>query len=184
MEFEDRIGEANGVAEANAGQENPDTAAGSAIEESQAQQPTGQGAEGAKIGEALTQERVDEIVRERLDRQSRSYLKKLGLESEDGIAELVKRAQSYDELTKENHGLKEAMALKDAGISQNREDDVRTYFKGKGMELTAESLGDALSTHPEWKAGNNVGIGVDKQPAAPAISEEEMAAKLFGYDKF
>lgn len=181
MEFENETGGISAT-ESIAGEENPDTAAGIGEGGAEAQQPTGQSDSDTK--EALTQERVNEIVRERLDKQSRSYLKRLGLESEDGIAELVKRAQSYDGLTKENHSLKEAMALKDAGISSNREDDVRTYFKGKGMELTAESLEQAIATHPEWKAGNNVGIGVDKQPAAPAISEEEEAARLFGYDRF
>lgn len=118
-----------------------------------------QGSDAAQTEEhrTFTQEQLNAIVKERLDRQTGKFLQRLGLESMDGIDEMLDHAKSYAEaqelVTKyqlENESLKMELAFRDNGVNPKRVDDIKAYFKGKGLDLTNESLKEEMETHPEW----------------------------------
>lgn len=106
----------------------------------------------------FTQEELNGIVKERLDRQSAKFLQRLGLESMDGIDEMLEHAKAYAEAQElmaryqlENENLRQEMAFRDNEVNPKKVDDVKAYFKGKGLELTGDSLKEELETHPEWR---------------------------------
>lgn len=138
----------------------------------------------------FTKTDVNEIVQRRLKRQKEKFHEQLGVDTEEAVVELVNKLKGYDEilnsvetLKTENNALKEKMLFIDNNISQKRYDDVRTYFKGKEIELTTENLLKELKTHPEWLASTTpVQIGSQKQEA-PSTDEEKIAMRLFGVRK-
>ena len=102
---------------------------------------------------------------------------------------LVGKAKDYDNLSKKygelsdkSSELNEKYLFNTNSIKKDREDDVRTYFKGKGLQLTDENIKEVLKTHAEWSSApvNNplpVGNG-----GAPKVEEDEIdvASRLFG----
>lgn len=139
--------------------------------------------------EKLTQSQVNDIVTKRLAKQAEGFYKKYGVMDEKGMDDLVGKAKSYDELNKKynelsatNATLNEKVMFTDNSIRKDREDDVRTYFKGKELQLTDENIKEALKTHAEWSSApvNNplpVGNG-----GTPKVEEDEIdvASRLFG----
>jgi hypothetical protein len=115
----------------------------------------------------FTQEQVNKIMRSRIERDRLSFLKRYGVEDRDGLDSLIGKAQAYD-IMKERYEargteiaeLKEKLAFMTNNINPDREDDIRAYFKGKGLEFNEESLVNELETHPEWR---NV-VQVDDKP--------------------
>ena len=55
-----------------------------------------------------------------------------------------------DLISNENKGLKEQITLTKNNIIPSKQDDVLTYFRGKGLELNDENLAKMLESHPEW----------------------------------
>ena len=119
----------------------------------------------------FTQDEVNEIVKKRLDKHTNSTLKQYNLESLEELESLLTKGREYQKLFEELEQLKnqnKELVEKDLfstnKIDENRFDDVRTYFKGKELDMTAESLAQALATHPEWvKKIAQVEIGAEKQ---------------------
>lgn len=166
-------------------------------EESEAQ-PTEE-IQASQEARTFTQEQVNELIQERLRRASEANLKRYGVQSEDEFTSVFEKGRSYDELkTQYDTLLAEKKALADQiTLSRNKilaekEDDVLTYFKGKGLEMSDEALKQVLLNHPEWVAKEEqmpkfttvVPLGADKTEGFPEMSEEDRAAKLFGFDKF
>lgn len=145
---------------------------------------------------SFTQEMVDEIVRNRLERDRKATYKRYGVADRDGLDGLIGKAQSYDimkeryEATKtENATLREKMAFMSNNINPAREEDVRAYFKGKGIEFNETNLINELATHPEWLnvVEHNEApqttiktLGVDHAPVVKHESEEERQKRIFG----
>lgn len=138
--------------------------------------------------EKLTQSQVNDIVTKRLAKQAEGFYKKYGVMDEKGMDDLVGKAKSYDELNKKYNELSEKNAIlnervmfTDNSIRKDREDDVRTYFKGKEMPMTDENIKEALKTHNEWANAsvNPVAVG---NSGTPKTEEDEidLASKLFG----
>lgn len=137
----------------------------------------------------LTESQVNDIIVKRLAKQTESFYKKYGVADEKGLEDLIAKAKGYDELNEKytalsgkNSELNEKVLFGTNSIKQDREDDVRTYFKGKSLEMTDEALKEALKTHSEW---------VEAKPTAPMPmgntgtpkqedDELELASKLFG----
>ena len=121
----------------------------------------------AEKPKTFTQEQVNKIMRSRIERDRLSFLKRYGVEDRDGLDSLIGKAQAYD-IMKERYEargteiaeLKEKLAFMTNNINPDREDDIRAYFKGKGLEFNEESLVNELETHPEWR---NV-VQVDNKP--------------------
>lgn len=150
--------------------------------------------------QSFTQEQVNDIVRERLERSKKGIYDKLGVTDDAGLDVLIEKLKGYDTiksqldtLNADNSSLKEKIMFYENNVLANREDDVRTYFKGKGIAMTTDALKSALETHPEWlksvdtpKPTNEttiVPIGSEKS-AQPKENEEDVTAKLFGLDHF
>lgn len=147
----------------------------------------------SSTSDAFTQEQVNSIVRERLERDRKNVYDKLGVSDEQGLDSLIEKLKNYDSLSSDNASLREKVLFYENSILPNREDDIRYYFKGKGLELNQDTLKSALETHPEWvkakvvdeqpKSTTIVPVG-SVQSEQPKESEEDMAAKLFGLDHF
>lgn len=154
-----------------------------------------QGEEVPNAPKTFTQEQVNEIVRERLKKANDGICKKYGTKNEEELDELVGKSKSYDELKEKYDGLeselkayKEQFTLSKNNVLEDKQDDVRTYFKGKGLELNEENLKEALGTHPEWqpqqaKSTTIVPMGAEKTQSKRE-SDEDAALRLFGFDKF
>lgn len=120
-------------------------------------QPNQDGNETGGAEQLLTQEQVNQIVQERLKRQNEAFFKKYGVENGDELTEKLKLSEDYKNMeeryTKANlkvSELSEQLAFIENHIDKNRYDDVKTYFKGKGLEFSSDELLKAISTHPEW----------------------------------
>lgn len=152
------------------------------------------GEEPAKAEEApksFTQDEVNAIVKERLERQESKFLERLGIEAKEGIDDLLAKSKGYDEakeregnLLSENRALRESIALIKNSVDPNREDDVRTYFKGKGIDLTEETLKEAMETHPEWRSRKEAQTTIKAltpQKDQPKTEDDwEYTKRLFG----
>lgn len=146
---------------------------------------------------SLTQDEVNDIVRERLAKRDRQLFSKYGVEDEKALDALFEKAKGYDEQAKSLEEIQaqlksanEELALKRHGVLPEREDDAKTYFKGKGMEMSEEALKQVLETHPEWLKAEEgqpkpnftkpEPIGAEKGEKAKSDPREE-AAKLWGF---
>ena len=71
-------------------------------------------------------------------------------------------------------------------VNPDRYDDIRTYFKGKGLDFSNESLLEAIKTHPEWINPSNAttikSLGLEEHKKAPDVSEKQIASKFLGVD--
>ena len=165
------------------GKTNPGTSTGSAepAGETKRSQPE------TATPRTFTQEQVNEIVRERLERDHASLLKQLGEESWENVAANLKKGKGYDELAKKSG--ETAKALEEANrkicfesnkLDPERESDIRAILQGKGLEFNDENIKKELPTHPEWAL---------RKEAAPVIGsvapkkeedvEKQMAEKIW-----
>ena len=122
----------------------------------------------------FTQDEVNAIVKERLERQESKFLERLGIEAKEREGNLLS----------ENRALRESIALIKNSVDPNREDDVRTYFKGKGIDLTEEALKEAMETHPEWRSRKEAQTTIralTPQKDQPKTEDDwEYTKRLFG----
>lgn len=146
--------------------------------------------------QSFTQEQLNDIVRTRLKKAESSFYKNYGVESKEDLDKIVESSKELDGLRKELDGFKdENLKLKQElyfaknNIKAERQDDVLTYLKGKGLDFTNENLTEALKSHPEWISdeSNKTTISVlggDHTPKEKSSDERSEAAKLFGFKKF
>lgn len=139
-------------------------------------------------GRRFGQDEVNSIVKERLDRQAAAFLKRLGIESMDGVEAILGRASEYESakaeaesLRTEMASLKEEMALSSNRVREDRKEDVRAYFKGKGLDLTADNLKKEMASHPEWGSRPTTITTLTPEKTQPKpVDEWERAKRLFG----
>lgn len=143
---------------------------------------------------SFSQDQVNEIVRNRIDRLYTCY----GVKNKQELDDLVGKSQSYDvmkerygDLQVENANLNEKLTFLENNISPDRYDDVRAYFKGKGIDFSGENLIEALATHPEWL--NQPKVETPKTTITTLGNEitykaredeKDVASKLFGFSRF
>ena len=84
----------------------------------------------------FSKEDVNEIVKSRIDR----ILGKCGVDNTEELEVFVSKGKSYDELKKKYDDLNTSFVFKENNISKDREDDVKTYFEGKGFDLNSNLL--------------------------------------------
>lgn len=147
--------------------------------------------------ETFTQEQVNEFVRNRLDKYEKRLYKRYGVEDKNGLDDLVGKANSYsvmEEMFNNQAGelanLREQNAFLKNNINPEKYDDIRAYFKGKGLEFNEEALINELSTHNEWlvqkeeenkpKTTTITTLGADAQLSTPKPDEKSLARKVFG----
>lgn len=132
----------------------------------------------------FTQSQVNELVgKTRMETREQTYRAiygRYGVDSEEGMDELVGNAQRYetvrgefddarkswDEASKARDSelaeVRERVALLESGIDADRYEDAKAIIRSKGLEVTVDSIKGELPTHPEWKKG-----GADKPTEAP-----------------
>ena len=138
----------------------------------------------------FTEQEMNEIVRNRLNRQKNQLHQQLGVENDDEITALIEKVKKADELQSiveslqnENTLYKEQLTFIEHNIDVKRYDDVKAYFKGKELSLTPENLKAELTTHPEWVAQRSVQTIGGQRQQAPVKDERKAAMELFGIRK-
>lgn len=172
-------------------QGNPQVTAPETAEADNPETATDAAAEAEANPRTFTQDELNSIVKERLDRQTSKFLERLGLESMDGIDELLEHARGYGEaqelMTKyqlENEDLRQQIAFRDNDVNPDKVDDIKAYFKGKGLELTGDSLKEQLKTHQEWvrhaPKTTTIRALTPEKNAPKSVDEWDTARKYFG----
>jgi len=142
----------------------------------------------------FTQEQVNEIVRNRLEKAKNTIYNRYGVADKEELDALVGKAQSYDvmneqyeTMTNDNLALKQENAFLKNNIEPTRYEDIKAYFKGKGVELNADTLKGELEAHKEWiKADESKDITTiealsSEEPNKHEKSDRERVLNLFGY---
>lgn len=146
----------------------------------------------AKPDRTFTRDEVTTILRRRLERANNSLYQKYSVKDVNEFNALLDKAKSYDSLKQERDSFSERIAFMSNNINPDRYEDVRTYFKGKGMIFDEGVLKGLLESHPEWvnKAAepvvNNTPkttvkvLGTESHPASKP-SDQARAEKMFGF---
>lgn len=133
----------------------------------------------------FTEEEVNKIVQDRINK----FYKHYGTESKEEFETLINKGKGYDELNDklnatslENANFKEELAFINNNVDPARYDDIKTYFKGKGLEFSPEELVKQMESHPEWiqKQGKVETLSPEKSGDKKAPTEKELAEKVFG----
>ena len=136
----------------------------------------------------FSQEEVNKLISDRLVKQESRLFKKYGVNSRDDFDLMVGKSQQYDEmksrfddLVSQNSEMRERLLMIDNNIDPSQVDDLKYYFKGKGIELNDENLKSELTTHPAWvKKVDIKPVGVEHKPVNKVETEEEFMKRVFG----
>jgi len=136
----------------------------------------------------FTQNEVNEIVRNRLERERSSIYKKCNVNNKEELEQYFENVKDYDEVKTnyENAQNKSKELAKELAFIKNdidfsKKEEIEKYFAEKDIEIDEKSLLEALKDHQNWK-NNTVKI---KEISAQrgrkeATDEKSEVAKLFG----
>jgi flagellar capping protein FliD len=162
----------------------------------------GQEATGGQTGTnspetSFTKERVNELMRKRVERSHQAFFTRYGVKDLNELDELFGKAGSVDqmksqieELTSKHTELEnrykemtKKYAFSSRNIKPDKYADIETYFKGKGLEINEDTLNEELKGHSDWinQTGSVVSLG-QEQSHSEGPSEKERASKLLGVD--
>lgn len=129
----------------------------------------------------FTQSEVNDLIKSRMNRFQEALLKKYGMSSLDELEGYLQKGIGYDELKAQGDKMNEKYAFLKNNVDDNRIDDIRTYFKGKGILMNDEELAKAIETHPEWlkKASTLKSLGAEAT-TPPKEDLDARASKIFG----
>lgn len=144
-----------------------------------------------------TQEELNEKIRVRLERARKSLYQKYGVEDENGLDVMHGKAQDYDAMSNEltirtnkyneladtYNALVEEYAFLKNGIDPAKKEDIKFYFKGKGIDIDEDTLKYEIATHHEWRKNQvfaSSNAGVVRTENNDAEDEAEIARKYFG----
>jgi len=137
----------------------------------------------------LDTEKFNAIIQERLDRANKAFLKKYGVSSTEELDKLLGKAENsdvlstkYEKLSSELNELKTEKLLNSHDVRADRADDIKYYFKGKGIELNKDNLEKELAVHKEWSSKSPYldTLGSEKKDEKPEESEKEAAERYYG----
>lgn len=111
--------------------------------------------DGTSLKKALTESEVNDLIQERLKRKEKSILEKLGCETFEECEKNIAKGKKFDEVNSRKNELETLLLFQENNISKEKTDDVRYYFKGKGIDFTEENLKKELETHQEWLESPN-----------------------------
>lgn len=154
------------------------------------------GGENEKPQETITKARMNEIIRERIERERNSIIKKYGGDEKSDLDSIFSKALSYETMKEEYDSIIRAkleletkLAFIENNVEPTKQDDVMAHFKGKGIEFNNETLKQELSTHPEWLKAKETSdkpittikeISPSRNEVQPQKNEEDEVASLFG----
>lgn len=161
-----------------------------------------------EIEKMIPQSEVNNIVgRTRMEAREKAraeylaeMLEKYGLRDEAEMDGVFGKGQQYDVLNEDylNQGnefiaMKEENALLKSEVVPEKWEDAKLIIKGKGLDLTPETIASELATHPEWRGqvvqGENtpqqvkpmlevLGDETESKPKQP--TDDEIINKYFG----
>ena len=177
------------VTEQPAGSEAP-------VQEQSQAQPADNGNQGKPVEQpdrTFTRDEVTKILKRRLDRYQNSMYTKYGVKDSTELDSLFDKAKSYDDIIKSRDEALEKVAFLGNNINPDKYDDIRTYFKGKGLQFTEDELKRQLESHPEWVKQSEPVVSKPKTTITPVgtpangpvdRSEHDLAKRIFGEDLF
>lgn len=116
----------------------------------------------------FTQDELNSIIGERLERSNKKFLEKYGVESfeeldaklksldeakqqlESKISELNTLSEEKNQLTESHKNLIKQYAYLNNNIKDSKIADIEAIFKGKELDINDENLKAELKDHPEW----------------------------------
>lgn len=140
----------------------------------------------------FTQEQLNNVVRDRLNKVYSRYEVNNAQELDDLVSKAYEREvyeEEYNNLLNNYTKINRELTFLKNNINFDREDDIVAYFKGKDIDFTADNLIEALKTHPEWLNAKSASetqkttiqaLGNDANHKDVSLSELEQAEKLFG----
>ena len=146
----------------------------------------------------FTQEQVNELVgkaraegRQKGMEQARAdFMSRYGVDDDDQLDSIFRDGSRYGELgarySDVGNQLRDAMtqiALMKAKVLPERESDVKAILGAMGKDVTEESIGEMLATHPEWvgapESADDKGFSLPKKPIPqPTPGEGAEAGRL------
>ena len=167
----------------------------------------GKTATGSQTGKGspvmFTKERVNELMQKRIERSHQAFFNRYGVKDLNELDDLFGKAQSveglnqkieeltkgnadlqtrFDDLTNQHRELTKKYAFTSRNVKPEMYSDIETYFKGKGLDITEETLNEELKTHMDWynKAGSVVDLGNEGSTGPSEVTEREMAGNMLG----
>lgn len=160
-------------------------------------QPTGGQPGNSKPERTFTKEEVNQLMQRRIDKSHNAFYKRYGVKDLSELDSLFGQAkgyeaskqqveelnQKYGDLEGQHKDLIKRYGYKVCNINDQKINDIETYFKGKGIDISEESLMNELKTHPDWvnKPSTIEHLGVETTPPPPA-DEAVIASQIFGVD--
>lgn len=135
-------------------------------------------------------ERFNEIIRERLRRDREKLFKDYGVQNQEELDALVGKGEKVNPLEERLSKLSEEVqsyrlekTFAKNKIRPEKQEDVKIYFKGKGIDLNDDNLTKELATHEEWisKSPSVSSLGTDGSHEVHRDSDKEYAEKCFGF---
>ena len=162
------------------------------------------GGAGDNQPEMFTKERVNELMRKRVERSHKSFYDRYGVKDLNELDALFGKAGSVDqlkanieeltknrdevqgkldELTNQHKEMVKKYAFTSRNIRPDKYSDIETYFKGKNLEINEDTLNEELKGHTDWinKVNNVVSVGQEHSGSGNQ-SDREMASKFLGVD--
>lgn len=139
------------------------------------------------------QAKINTLLKEQKEKTLNNLLKNYGFEKQEDLDNAIGKVQSYDTMKDEyskthdeNLILKQDLALIKCKISEDNYEIVKTYFKGLGKELNAESLQGVLKENPtlinQWvkqtDKSSQIILGNVKQEEKKGDGYEEFKKKI------
>lgn len=149
----------------------------------------------------FTEEEVAEIKKNAIAEGMRKASKKQETQSNEELETLktslsekesliAEKQQQMDELNQELTAIKQINKMEDLGIDKKYREDVIALIKGKGLEVSEETIVEVAENHPEWKIDSEIGVGQIGQtrqtvdPYAEARAKKELETNdLFRINK-
>ena len=139
--------------------------------------------ENADEGKYYTKERIEELMKKRVEQSHRSFFKRYGVENLKELDDLFCNGNTLqdevNELRTKNEELTRDIAFIRNNILPERYDDVMAHFKGSNIEFNEEQLVNLIKTHPEWVKPQVKQVGAEAHPK-PQLDEKQIASKILG----
>lgn len=158
-------------------------------------EPTAQPVVESKPEQTFTKSQLNDIMRKRVERSHNAFFKRYGVNNLTELDNLFGKAAGYDaalsnnselsqrygDLENQYKDLTKRYGFKSCNIDEKKIQDIETYFKGKGIDISEESLIEELKTHPDWvnKVSTIQQLGAEVSVQSDADQRAE-AARIFG----
>lgn len=149
----------------------------------------------SKPERTFTQSQVNDIMKRRVERSHNAFFTRYGVKDLNELDNLFGKAGDHDTLTAERDeltkkygdlendykDLTKRYAYKSCNISDDKIQDIETYFKGKGIDIDENTLIKELKAHPDWanKVATIQQLGAEASVKTEADERAE-AARIFG----